>query len=146
MSSLNWAKLKDTGRAKDIGVAWDEAELKALHEYNIPADYVREGVLTKENYAKALEAEVKDGKKSLMKSSKEELLEEAISLGLKVTPDASKDALVKGITKSYEIKKSLAESEKNLAKAYKIEEKAQAKSAAAEEVAVEKAKDKLTKK
>jgi hypothetical protein len=138
MGQPNWAKLKEEGRVKDIGISWNEEELKALYEEKIPADYVREGILTKEDYAKALEQEAKDGKKSIAKMSKEDLMSEAVQLGVKVTPDASKESLVKAITKANDRILSKAEQELAVAKALKKEQEFQAKQAAAQQKAVDK--------
>lgn len=56
MSQPNWTALVAQGRAKAHGVSWNEAELSARYKLGIPADYVRAGVLTKEDYEKALKA------------------------------------------------------------------------------------------
>ena len=109
MGNPNWSKLVNEGRAKDFGIPWNDEELNALYKLEIPADYVRDGVLTSEGYAKALEKEAKDGKKSLNHSSVEELTQQAIGLGIKLTPDVSKDALVKAIKSALELKKAKAE-------------------------------------
>jgi len=142
MGVPNWVKLVNEGRAKDFGVPWSDEELNALYKLKVPAEYVREGVLTTEDYAKALEKEVREGKKSLNHSSAEELMAQAIKLGVKVTPDASKDALIKAIKGSLALKKAKAEQAESLRLAYEMEEKAQAKNQAKAKAAQEKAFEK----
>lgn len=56
--SLNWPQLVAQGRAKDIGIAWNDEEHKALAiltahtglERNVVARFIREGILTAEEY------------------------------------------------------------------------------------------------
>jgi hypothetical protein len=85
--SIDWSKLVAQGRAKAYGISWNEEESKALYVYKIPADYVRQGVLTLEEYEKAL-------KQSPIKSmSKEELIAEAKKKGIATTPEATKESL-----------------------------------------------------
>lgn len=52
--TVDWAKLVIQGRAKAYGIPWSEGEAKA-RAAGIPAEYVRNGILTKEDYQKALE-------------------------------------------------------------------------------------------
>jgi hypothetical protein len=59
--SLNWPNLVAQGRAKDIGMPWSEEEQEAMniliahtgHPRNVIAPYIREGVLTVEQFDKA---------------------------------------------------------------------------------------------
>ena len=54
-TSLNWGKLIAQGRAKDVGIPWSNEELHAIHELKIPTEYVRDGVLTLDDYSKELD-------------------------------------------------------------------------------------------
>lgn len=64
---LNYAKLVSQGRAKSIGVCWSGEELDALVTLEkerklhrtIAADYIRNGILTVEDYDKAVEEDFK---------------------------------------------------------------------------------------
>jgi len=96
MSIINWAKLKAEGRAKDIGISWSEEELKAVYTEKIPADYVRKGILTVEQYTEALELEEKSGK-SLETEDIEVIKAKAKDLNINATPDADKDSLIRNI-------------------------------------------------
>ena len=49
--SLNWGQLVNGGRAKAHGVPWTEDEWDAVQS-GIPADFVRQGVMTMEEYEK----------------------------------------------------------------------------------------------
>lgn len=94
MSGPNWEKLVDQGRAKAFGMPWSEEELKAIYEFKIPVDYVRNGCLTLEEYKKETE-EVDEfsketGKKPLRYMNKADLIETAQSFGLNVTLDAKR--------------------------------------------------------
>lgn len=102
MSSPNWTKLVEQGRAKAYGVSWTSEELVALHELKIPADYVRNGVLTKEDYEKEkakVEAHVvSTGEKPLTHMKQAELLVLAKEIGLEVTNEAKRFELIHLIT------------------------------------------------
>jgi len=62
--SLDYTKLVSQGRAKAPNVCWSEVELEALlaleREFKIPriaaADYIRNGIITIEDYKKAQDA------------------------------------------------------------------------------------------
>jgi len=54
MSTPNWGKLYTQGRCKAIGVPWNTEEAYAALNLRIPADFVRAGVLTIEEYESAL--------------------------------------------------------------------------------------------
>lgn len=88
--SVNWSRLYESGRCKAIGVPWNEAEAYAAHNLQIPARYVREGVLTLKEYEKVKKEEEP-------KKDKEELFNEAKQLGSTVVPSASTEALEKEI-------------------------------------------------
>lgn len=86
--SLNWGLLVEGGRAKAIGVPWSEEEAKAVYELGIPADFVRQGVLTKEQYEKA---KVGDQKKF---RSINDVRAEAKSLGIKFSRETTRPELI----------------------------------------------------
>lgn len=86
---IDWGKLVSQGRAKAPGVAWNEMELKARYSFKIPADYVRKGILTTEDYQKAL----KEGVKPTSEKSKVELMKEAKERNIEATPDAPKEVV-----------------------------------------------------
>lgn len=96
-NEINWANLVAKNRAKAFGVPWSDEENRAL-QAGVPADFVREGVLTVEDYqAKSKAEEVqqnKTGEKPVARMNLGELKEKATSLGLEFTPDATKAALV----------------------------------------------------
>jgi len=55
-----WANLVAQGRVKSIGVPWSDAEA-AARALGIPAEYVRSGVLTLDDYEKAKASDLKKG-------------------------------------------------------------------------------------
>ena len=134
-TTLNWGKLVAQGRAKDVGISWSTEERNAIHILKIPADYVRDGIITLDDYSKALEKEARDGK-PLDRESREELEAKAIELGVAIHPDTPKSALV------LEIKKRVLKKEQ-AAKQIKLVEEAKAKFA--KEAANIKAKTELDK-
>lgn len=89
---INWANLVEKGRAKAIGVAWNEDEIAAL-DAGVPADFVRDGILSLEKYKKVSSQEeektVETGEKPVARMSKPELVEKAKSLGLEFGPEAT---------------------------------------------------------
>lgn len=89
--SVNWSRLYEAGRCKAVGVPWNEAEAHAAHVLKIPAKYVRDGVLTLEEYKKINKSEEKP-------VDKEKLLEEARELGSTATTGATTDVLEKEIS------------------------------------------------
>lgn len=98
MSTINWGHLVDQGRAKAIGISWNEEELHAIYELKIPVEFVRAGVLTLEKYQseqKEVDRIVKeDGKKPNQYMSKAELIKEALSLGIPVVDEATRADLL----------------------------------------------------
>lgn len=87
MANIDWAKLVTQGRAKAYGISWTEEEARAVFLLKIPADYVRQGILTLEAYEKA------KGQLPVDTKTKEELMAEAQKEGIAVTPDATKESL-----------------------------------------------------
>lgn len=92
MSTPNWGNLVRQGRAKAIGMPWNEEEANARFTLKIPAEYVRDGVLTLEDLEKAKAKEAKDGV-PLERQPKAELQKKAKEAGIEFTPDAPAEAL-----------------------------------------------------
>lgn len=94
----NWGALLAQDRCKAIGVPWTEIELHAIHQLNIPADFVRNGVITLEEYSKTqsmLDDCVSSGKdKPLTYYKKAELVKKAGELGIPVVPEATRADLI----------------------------------------------------
>lgn len=90
---VNWNALLAQDRCKAIGVPWTEEEQAALKELGIPADYVRNGILTKEDYEKAL-AEHQEVGKPQKYLSKKEVQAEAKSLGIEFTDETTRPELI----------------------------------------------------
>ena len=95
MSNLNWAKLYKQGRCKIPGVPWSNPELKARYEFKIPAEYVRKGILTLEDYDKARKEGAEDSPLLSIDESKEKLMKRAKELGIDATSDVREDDLIR---------------------------------------------------
>jgi hypothetical protein len=96
--AIEWAKLVAQGRAKAFGVSWTEEEARAVSILKIPAEFVRQGILTLDAYEKAkIGAAPSKDKEALMKEAKE--------LGIAVTPDATVESLKEVIAAVKEAKK-----------------------------------------
>ena len=84
----DWGYLVAKNRAKSVGVPWTEEEAIAVFQFKIPADFVRLGCLTQEDYSKmqqgAEKQEKETGEKPLVLQNKEQLLEKAKNLGIHV--------------------------------------------------------------
>lgn len=61
---LNWNLLYSQGRCKAIGVPWTNEEAEARSKLKIPAEYVRQGCLTLEDYEKSLNKTTKSIEKT----------------------------------------------------------------------------------
>lgn len=96
--AIDWGKLVEQGRAKAIGVSWNDEEMKARYELGISAELVRKGVLTLEE-ATVEENQIPDNK-LLSKMSKEELKTLADELGIETPVDAKRLEIKSLITKS----------------------------------------------
>lgn len=145
-TTLNWTKLYATGRCKAIGIHWTDEERNAVFILRIPAEYVREGVITLEDYQKALREEADTGKKPLERREMSELLELAEKFEIKISPDVTKGVLVEEIKKRALLAKARAEQQEAVKKAYSSHEKEQAKAQAEAEKAREKAKKEMEEK
>ena len=78
-SEIDYHKLYNEGRCKEIGISWSEKEAVA-RSVGIPAEFVREGCLTMEAYEKRkaeVEGLVAKGKKPLLHMKKAELYAQA---------------------------------------------------------------------
>lgn len=104
MGTPNWAKLVEQGRAKGIGQPWSDKELCARYVLGIPAEYVRQGVLTEQAYKQALakteDKERRTGEKSPFRMTKNELLKKAQELKLNIVGDIPRHELVRLVTKA----------------------------------------------
>lgn len=109
MGSPNWARLKQQGRAKDIGVPWSAEEANAVFVLKIPAEFVRRGCITTEDYdeLKAEDEKVmsKDGELPLAAMPREQLLKKANDAGIVFTNDATEETL-RALIDAHESKKS----------------------------------------
>jgi hypothetical protein len=85
---LNWPKLVAEGRAKAQGVPWTEEEQAAIHELGIPPEYVRNGCLTVEDYAKAKSGDSRKYRKL------DEIRREADVLGVTYAPSTPRAELL----------------------------------------------------
>jgi len=97
MMNVNWAKLAAQNRVKAVGIPWTSEEANAIYNLKIPADYVRKGILTLEDYEKA----EKIGLEKPM--SKSDLEKEAKELEISFTPDVTPEALREEIAKKKEV-------------------------------------------
>lgn len=96
---IDWPKLVAQGRAKAYGVSWTEEEARAVSILKIPAEFVRQGILTLEAYEKAKIS-------AAPSKNKDTLLKEAKDLGIAVTPEATVDSLTAVISAAKEAKEN----------------------------------------
>jgi len=98
MGGPNWSNLVEQGRAKSFGVPWTDEEAQAVFKLKIPADLVREGVLTLEDYEKVKNEiqtiEQEGNKKPLKWMSRSELLIEAGMLGIQVSSETPRYEII----------------------------------------------------
>lgn len=101
----NWAKLVIEGRCFAHGIPWTEEQAVARSK-GIPAQFVREGCLTLEDYEvarkKIVKIEKETGEKPLDHMTLDELRTKADSLGIKYTKAATQASLEKTISKKLE--------------------------------------------
>lgn len=133
-TNIDWAKLKAEGRVKDIGLAWNDEEKKAVWELKIPADFVRRGALTTEAYQKLVAADQKavekNGDLPIEAKTIKQLQVTAKKLKIQVAPEAPREVLIREITRTEEANKAEAEA------------KAKAKAEAAAKAKAKASKDK----
>lgn len=98
--ATDWGLYKEKGRCKDIGVPWSEEEMHARYGLGIPADLVRKGVLTLEEYEFEQKGGKKVGAKFMRSMTKEEVKGLAADLGIKVPKNAKRLEIISLIKKS----------------------------------------------
>lgn len=103
-TSINWGRLYEQGRCKNIGVPWSEAEAKA-RAAGIPAEFVRKGVLTWDEYQESLydeeQLEEQTGTIALTKLKKDELRGLAEQYGVeRLTSAATKAVIMEELKKA----------------------------------------------
>ena len=98
MTGVDWPRLVTQGRAKNIGIPWNEKESHAVYVLHIPVEFVRKGCLTQEKYEKmkAEESEKVEstGRIPLSALRKAQLLQIVLDKGLTATDDATKEILI----------------------------------------------------
>ena len=99
--TTNWGQLYEQNRCKALGIPWSEAEAHALYQLKIPAEFVRQGCLSVEEWkAKEVqndETEKRTGKVQLLTLKKEKLAALCEKHGIAVTPDAPRPALIEAL-------------------------------------------------
>lgn len=97
-NAINWNKLLESNRVKELGIPWSDAEKHAVFILKVPAEYVRQGCLTQEDYQTAVgkreETEKKTGKVALIHLKKSQLMALCLKQGINVTEDAPRTVLV----------------------------------------------------
>src|SRR3990167_4789328 len=104
---INGNNLLEQNRCRAIGVPWTEEEQAAIKDLGIPADYVRNGILTVEDYEKASAGHKETGKPQQYKSKKK-VQAEAKSLGIEFTNETTRPELIELIQLHKEKSKSSA--------------------------------------
>lgn len=99
MGTPNWAKLYSEGRCMAVGVAFKEEEIVAIHKLGIPVEYVRDGIITAEDYEKAKKKDDKEGK-PLERLSRADLTMRANDAGVDFTPQTPDYILISLIEKA----------------------------------------------
>ena len=94
----NWGKLYEAGRCKAIGVSWSDEEAYAALILKIPADYVRLGCLTWDDYEKALgkrkETEERTQKVQVIHLKRSQLASMCRERGIVVTDEVLRPSLI----------------------------------------------------
>lgn len=121
--SVDYAKLVQQGRAKAPGVPWSLEEAHARYELNIPAEFVRDGVLTLKEYEAA---KVNPGEDVRMEQlPMADLVKEAQSEGIDSNPQTDKFSLI-GLIKRARARRK--EKKENEGKAHTEDENSEDKS------------------
>ncbi len=114
--TANWGKLYVQDRCYGIGVPWSEGQAIALYKLGIPAQYIRRGCLTLEDYElmqkEDIAYEKKTGEKPLEVLSRDELLIKVGEKGVEVTPQAPHNVLVELLRLKKKLKVKTKEVEK----------------------------------
>jgi hypothetical protein len=100
MAEINWGLLVSQNRAKAINVSWNEKELEAIYGLGIPAEQVRKGILTLEEFKSESEDTEPHNDKMIRSMSKDELKTLATELGLVVPESAKRLEIISLIHKS----------------------------------------------
>lgn len=111
MGTPNWGNLKQQGRCKDIGLPWSAEEVHAVFVLKVPAEYVRRGCLTTDEY-EALKKkdetfQSKNGELPVAAMPREELLKKAKEAGLEITNDTTDETLRAVLTPFQKVKKEV---------------------------------------
>ena len=101
MSKPNWAKLYTSGRCKEIGIPWTADEAIAVSKLGIPVEYVRDGIVTLEEYEEAKTSDEKNGT-PLERQPRSELETKARELKVVFAPQTSNFALARLISQKKE--------------------------------------------
>lgn len=119
MGTPNWGKLKAQGRVKDVGLPWSAEEAKALAA-GVPADYVRRGALTVEDYetlvAEDAKAEEKTGVKPVAAMNTAELRARCEKLGITGFTADAPDEVLRNLISEAENTDTVAEEKTGAAK------------------------------
>lgn len=114
MTEINWANLVAQGRAYAVGIPWTEEQALA-RAAGVPAEFVREGVLSFEEYTKKRQAEdkaIESGEeKPLNRMNRNELIAKATELGIEFAPSVTVASLKEIITNKLNEEVSDEESE-----------------------------------
>lgn len=98
----NWGLLYEQGRCKAYGIPWTEEEAFAVSQLKIPAEYVRQGCLTIEDYEKAAGLRKKEeettGKVALAHLKKDQLVLLCQKHGINVTDEATRGSMIEVLT------------------------------------------------
>lgn len=98
MAIINWGRLRQQDRVKEVGVPWSPEESRAVHILKVPADSVRKGCLTMEDHEKLVAKETeqveKTGKVPLKSLKKADLLDLCVEHEIMVTEEATNATLV----------------------------------------------------
>ncbi len=103
---MKWENLVRQGRAKNVGIAWENEELDALYDIvnkaNISrveaAEYVRNGAMSFEDYQKMVSKGVKP-------ETREDVEKKAKLAGVKFAPEAPTTVLKEEIERKKRVKK-----------------------------------------
>ena len=96
--STNWGALLTQGRCKAFGVPWSDKEAYAVFVLKIPAENVRQGCLTLEDYESAKKEqqvlEEKTKKVQLIHLKRSQLVALCEKQGIQITNEATRSVLL----------------------------------------------------
>lgn len=100
-NSINWGKLREQNRVKEIGIPWTPEEDYARLKLGVPADSIRRGCLTMEAHnaliGKDKEEFEKTGKVYLRYLPKEKLLRLCAKYKIPATEEATNPVLIQAL-------------------------------------------------